>query len=90
MSSAHHRLGRIVLLGAAAVAVLMPATAAHADPSLSQIEAQIKVESDKLEAIVEQYNGVTEQLKASQAQAAELEARIQPLSTQLDEATKLG
>jgi peptidoglycan DL-endopeptidase CwlO len=89
VSSAHHRLGRIVLLGAAAVAVLMPATAAHADPSLSQIEAQIKVESDKLEAVVEQYNGVTEQLKASQAQAAELEARIQPLSTQLDEATKL-
>lgn len=89
MSSAHHRLARIVLVGAAAMAVLLPATAAHADPSLSQIEAQIKVESEKLEATVEQYNGVTEQLKASQAQADQLVAQIQPLSAQLDEATKL-
>jgi cell wall-associated NlpC family hydrolase len=89
VSSAHQRLGRIVLLGAAALAVLMPSTAAHADPSLSQIEAQIKVESDKLEATVEQYNAVTEQLKASQAQADQLVAQIQPLSVQLDDATKL-
>ena len=89
MSSAHQRLVRIVLLGAAAVAVLLPSTAAHADPSLSQIEAQIEVESDKLEATVEQYNAVTEQLKAAQAQADQLVAQIEPLSAQLDEATKL-
>jgi cell wall-associated NlpC family hydrolase len=89
VSSAHHRLARIVLLGAAAVAVLMPATAAHADPSLSEILAAIKTDSAKLEQLVEQYNGVTEQLKASQAQADQLVVQMQPLSAQLDESTKL-
>lgn len=89
MSTAHQRLGRIVLLGAAALAVLLPSTAAHADPSLSEIETQIKVESDKLEATVEQYNAVTEQLKASQAQADQLVTRLQPLAEQLQQATDM-
>jgi peptidoglycan hydrolase CwlO-like protein len=86
------RLGvllRPALVGAALMAVLMPATAAKADPTPSQIASQISSESARLEQVVEQYNKVTEDLKASQAAADQLAAQIQPLSVQLTEASKL-
>jgi cell wall-associated NlpC family hydrolase len=86
------RLGVLVrpaLVGAALVAVLVPATAAKADPTPSQIASQISSESTRLEQVVEQYNKVTEDLKASQAAAAGLAAQLQPLGVQLDEASKL-
>jgi len=92
VSTARMRLGvllRPALVGAALMAVLMPATAAKADPTPSQIASQISSESARLEQVVEQYNKVTEDLKASQAAADQLAAQIQPLSVQLTEASKL-
>jgi cell wall-associated NlpC family hydrolase len=72
------RLWKPLLLAALAVG------AANAEPSLDQIEHQIEVQSARLEKIVEQYNKVTEQLKASQAAATATLARIGPLKADLD------
>jgi peptidoglycan DL-endopeptidase CwlO len=65
---------------------MAPATAAHADPTASQLAQQIDNASAQLEKIVEQYNLVTEQLKATQAQVADLTTKMQPLQTDLDAA----
>jgi len=81
------RLRRPLLIAVLAIGVVLPTAAAHADPSLSQIQQQIASDSAKLERIVEQYNKVNEQLKASQAQAAAMTARLQPLQQQMDEAS---
>jgi cell wall-associated NlpC family hydrolase len=96
--SAQHRLLRALtggwkplLMGLVAVGVLAPAAAAHADPSVQQIEAQITAQSTQLEKIIEQYNKVTEELKASQAAAAKANADLGPLTDQLNSAsTRIG
>jgi cell wall-associated NlpC family hydrolase len=75
-----------LLLGAVAVGILAPATAAHAAPSAAQLQKQIQAESTKLEKIVEQYNKIGEQLKASQATAKLLRGRLGPLRAQVDSA----
>jgi cell wall-associated NlpC family hydrolase len=77
---------RAVLLGAAAVAVLAPASAASADPSPAELQQQINQSSSALEKVVEQYNGVGEQLKATQAAADNLNAKMAPLQSQVDSA----
>ena len=92
MSTARMRLGVLVrpaLVGAAVLAAVIPATAAKADPSPSEIASQITSESTRLEQVVEQYNKVTEDLKASQAASDQLATEIQPLATKLDEASEL-
>jgi peptidoglycan DL-endopeptidase CwlO len=81
-------LRRATLAGAAAVAILAPGTAAHADPSAEQIEAQITEASTKLEQTVEQYNKVTEELAATQTAAAALIEQLRPLTAELDAATE--
>ena len=80
-------LRRATVAGAAALAVLAPGIAAHADPSPTQIEAQITEASTKLEQTVEQFNKVTEELAASQAAAAALAEQLRPLTVELDAAT---
>jgi cell wall-associated NlpC family hydrolase len=78
-------------MGLVAVGVLAPAAAAHADPSVQQIEAQITAQSTQLEKIIEQYNKVTEELKASQAAAVKANADLGPLTDQLNSAsTRVG
>jgi peptidoglycan DL-endopeptidase CwlO len=81
------RVGRAVLAALVVLGVVLPATAAHADPSIAQIQQQIQVESTRLEKIVEQYNKLNEQLKATQAQAVTLAARLGPLQQQMDAAS---
>jgi cell wall-associated NlpC family hydrolase len=76
-----------VALGAAGVAVvvaLAPTTHAYAAPDPSTIEAQIDAAWNKLEPVIEQYNGVHSQLKANQAKAAALQKQIMPLQLQVD------
>jgi cell wall-associated NlpC family hydrolase len=75
-----------MLLGAVAVAVVAPAAAANADPSPSDLQQQIDQSSSALEKIVEQYNGVGEKLKTTQAAADDLNAKMAPLQSQLDKA----
>jgi cell wall-associated NlpC family hydrolase len=77
---------RAVLLGATALAVLAPAAAANADPSPSELQQQIDQSSSALEKIVEQYNGVGEKLKATQATADDLATKMAPLQSQVDAA----
>lgn len=80
-----------LLVGFVAVGVLAPATAAHADPSVAEIERQVSTQSVQLEKIVEQYNKVNEELKASQAAADKVNADLKPLTEQLASAsTRVG
>lgn len=80
------RLLRVLLIGTAAVAAVAPATAALADPSPAEVQQQIDKQSSDLEKIVENYNKVTEELKATQAQADDLTAKMAPLQSELDKA----
>lgn len=77
---------RALLIGAAAVGVVVPASAAHADPSLAEIQQQISQSSSQLEQVVEQYNKVTEELKANRAEADRVAAQLQPLQDSMDAA----
>jgi cell wall-associated NlpC family hydrolase len=72
-----------VVIGTLCAVIVVPPTAAYADPSVSQIEQQIKQESASLERVVEQYDKLNEQLKANQAQAATELAKIVPLDLQM-------
>lgn len=75
---------RPLVVGIAAVAVIAPGTAAFAEPSIDQIEAQIAKESNRLEQVVEEYNALNEELKASLASAKALKKRLAPLQQQVD------
>ena len=80
------RLRRPLLVAAVlggALAVLAPASAAQAEPSLDSIEKQIDTKSASLEKVVEQYNKVNEELKATQRQAAAVSEKIKPLQAEL-------
>jgi peptidoglycan DL-endopeptidase CwlO len=72
-----------LLLTAVALAVFVPGTAAHADPSVAQINEQIADQGAQLEKIVEQYNKVNEELKANQAAADKVTADLKVLNEQL-------
>jgi cell wall-associated NlpC family hydrolase len=96
--SAQHRLLRALiggwkplLVGFAAVGAFAPAAAARAEPSVQQIEAQISAQSTQIEKIVEQYNKVNEELKASQAAVDKGNVDLGPLTEQLTSAsTRVG
>lgn len=77
---------RALLVGVAAVAALLPASVAQADPSLAQIEAQIEQAGDQLEDVIEAYNGIGEQLGATQASITELAAKVTPLQDKMNSA----
>jgi peptidoglycan DL-endopeptidase CwlO len=76
-----------LLVGFIGMGVLTPAAAAHAEPSVQQIEAQISAQSTQTEKIVEQYNKVTEDLNASQAAVDKVNAVLGPLTEQLTSAS---
>jgi cell wall-associated NlpC family hydrolase len=59
--------------------VLAPATVAHADPSLADIEAQLDKSNKDLEATIEAYNAINIDLAASQAKSAGLTDKLKPL-----------
>jgi cell wall-associated NlpC family hydrolase len=80
------RLLRAMILGAVAVAVVAPAAAANADPSAGDIRQQIDQSNIAFEKVVEQFNGVNEQLKATQAAADDLNAKMAPLQSNMDAA----
>jgi len=78
---------RVLLLGVAAAGILAPSSVAQAAPTVAQIQQQINQNSASMEKVVEQYNKITEQLTASQAAEADLQQKMAPLQTSLDEAT---
>jgi cell wall-associated NlpC family hydrolase len=75
-----------MILGAVALAVIASATTANAAPSPGDLQQQIDQSSAALEKIVEQYNGVGEKLKATQAAADDLNVKMAPLQSQVDAA----
>ncbi|MFI7213236.1 NlpC/P60 family protein [Micromonospora maritima] len=67
-----------------AVVLTGGATAAHAEPSVAEIEAQIDRDWNKLEPVIEQVNAVREQLAARRKQADALGRQIAPLQARVD------
>lgn len=88
----NRRLARVFLASlVAAIVGLLPATHAHAAPSVQEIEAQIEKLWNQLEPLVEQYNGVHYQLSQNLAKQAALTRQLQPLQMQVDLAmTRVG
>lgn len=80
-----------LLVPLVAAAILAPATAAHADPTVAQIEQQLATQGAQLEKIVEQYNKINEELKANQAAADRVNADLATLNAELASAsTNIG
>jgi cell wall-associated NlpC family hydrolase len=75
-----------VVLCATALTVVLPATAARADPPLDAINKQIDTASDELEKVIEAYNKVTEDLKATESATNDLVARMVPLQEDMNRA----
>ncbi|WP_328851082.1 NlpC/P60 family protein [Micromonospora globbae] len=61
-------------------------TAAHADPSVAEIERQIDEDWNKLEPVIEKHNATRQELAAKRKQADALAKRIKPLQVQVDQA----
>jgi cell wall-associated NlpC family hydrolase len=80
------RLLRVVLCGAVAIGVFLPGTAALADPTPEDVQQQLDQQHNALESIIEDYNRIGEELKATQASAAALGAKIAPLQGNVDAA----
>lgn len=80
-------LSRSLFVGVASLVLVLPAGLAQADPSPAALQSQIDQGNAKLELVVEQYNKVNEDLAATQAALAALEAKMQPLKTNLDQAS---
>ncbi|PZF99822.1 C40 family peptidase [Micromonospora deserti] len=76
----------LAALAASAVVLTGGATAAHADPSVAEIERQIDEDWNKLEPIIERHNATRQDLAAKRKQADALAARIKPLQEQVDQA----
>ncbi|WP_433613844.1 NlpC/P60 family protein [Dactylosporangium sp. CA-139114] len=55
------------------LAVMAPATVAHADPTLAEIEAQLDKQNDELEHTIEAWNKINSDLATSQTSAKALE-----------------
>jgi peptidoglycan DL-endopeptidase CwlO len=79
-------LVRALLVGTASLGIVLPATVASATPSPADLQKQIDDKSNALEQIVEQYDKVTEQLKATQAAQAALATQLAPLQASMDTA----
>ncbi|WP_433215300.1 NlpC/P60 family protein [Dactylosporangium sp. CS-047395] len=67
---------RTLAIGFISLAVLAPASVAHADPSLTEIEAQLDKQNKDLEATIENYNKLNIDMADAQAKAADLEKHV--------------
>ncbi|WP_238453550.1 NlpC/P60 family protein [Micromonospora sp. ATA51] len=74
----------LAALAGTAVILTGGATAAHADPSVAEIERQIDQDWNKLEPIIEQHNATRQDLAAKRKQAEALAKQIAPLQLQVD------
>jgi len=79
-------LVRAILVGTVSVGIVLPATVSSAAPSASDLQRQIDAAQTNLEKIVEQYDKVTGDLKAIQAQEASLAVTLAPLQDKMDAA----
>lgn len=77
------RGGRAIAVIGVAIALIAPVTAVQAQPSQAEIQERISRESRTLTGIVEDYNKVNEELKATRAAAARHQATLPDLQRQL-------
>jgi len=82
LPSARRTLRALVLAGLA-ISLIAPATAAQAEPSVGEIQKKIEKASTELEKIVESYNKINEDLKATRAAGRALTAKTKPLEEEL-------
>ncbi|GAB7039762.1 MULTISPECIES: C40 family peptidase [Catenuloplanes] len=85
--SASRAILRAVVLAAVAVGVLAPTSAALAEPSSAELTKQIDKASHELEVVIESYNKINEELKATQAAAKELSEKTATLEQEVKEAS---
>ncbi|MGC5018740.1 NlpC/P60 family protein [Micromonospora sp. DT47] len=74
----------LAALTGVAVVLTGGATAAHADPSVAEIERQIDQDWNRLEPIIEQHNATRQDLAAKRRQVAALARRIEPLQLRVE------
>lgn len=86
LSSARKLLRALVLVGLG-IGLTVPAAAAQAEPSASELTQQINKASTELEKVVESYNRLNEQLKQTKAASAALAAKLGPLEQELAKAS---
>ncbi|MET7419694.1 NlpC/P60 family protein [Dactylosporangium sp. NPDC005555] len=77
---------RTAVVALAVAALIAPASAARADPTPEELQAQIDKGNNEVELVVEQYNKVNGDLDATQAAIAKLQADLVPLQADLDAA----
>jgi cell wall-associated NlpC family hydrolase len=80
----HDTLRRFLVVAAAALVAFLPSAPARAEPSIPEVEKQIDEAWGKLEPVIEQYNKVHSQLRASQKTGADLIRKLRPLRLQVD------
>jgi cell wall-associated NlpC family hydrolase len=68
------------------IGLTVPAAAAQAEPTPSELTEQINKASTELEKVVESYNKLNEQLKQTKAATAALTAKMGPLEAELAKA----
>ncbi|MFG3710645.1 NlpC/P60 family protein [Micromonospora sp. NPDC049460] len=73
-------------MAAFAVVLTGGATAAHAEPTVAEIERQIDEDWNKLEPIIERHNATRQDLAAKRRQADALAKQIEPLERQVEQA----
>jgi peptidoglycan DL-endopeptidase CwlO len=88
-SPAMTRLRRIALatLGGAVFAVSFATGTAHAAPSASDLQQQIDAKGKQLEGVIQQWDGLNDQLTRTTAQAQQVQDQLAPLKAQLDAAS---
>ncbi|BCJ63991.1 C40 family peptidase [Polymorphospora rubra] len=74
---------RAVVLTGITIGLVVPATGAAAEPSVSELTQRINKSSAELEKVVESYNKLNEEIKATKAAKAAVEAKLGPLQEQL-------
>jgi cell wall-associated NlpC family hydrolase len=73
-----------MVLAVTLFAVAATGTHAYAQPSITEIEAQIQQQWNQLEPLIEQYNMVHTQLAQNQSKSAALAKQMQPMQLQVD------
>ncbi|WP_233558907.1 C40 family peptidase [Micromonospora radicis] len=76
----------LAALTVTAVILTGGATAAHADPTVDEIERQIDADWNRLEPVIERHNATRQDLAVKRREADALAARIAPLQQQVDAA----
>ncbi|MDG4767378.1 NlpC/P60 family protein [Solwaraspora sp. WMMD406] len=74
------------MLTGVTIGLVVPATVASAQPTVSELTQQINKESTELAKVVESYNRLNEETKATRAAIEEIDTKLGPLRAELSQA----